>query len=136
MAAGIIDTFRQVGIAVGIAVWGAIFVGRGADKVRELATETPAASGERSRELGEAASSGSLDAALAGLPPGTWRWPRTPQVRASSRDSTMCSRRAPELRRRRPRPLARSGTRDRASDGRRAGRAGTAARAEASGEVG
>jgi hypothetical protein len=55
MAAGINDTFRQVGIAVGIAVWGAIFVGRGADKVRELATETPAASGERSRELVEAA---------------------------------------------------------------------------------
>jgi hypothetical protein len=55
MAAGINDTFRQVGIAVGIAVWGAIFVGRGADKVREPATETPAASGERSRELVEAA---------------------------------------------------------------------------------
>jgi EmrB/QacA subfamily drug resistance transporter len=71
MAAGINDTFRQVGIAVGIAVWGAIFVGRGADKVRELATETPAASGERPRELVEAASSGSLDAALAALPPGT-----------------------------------------------------------------
>ena len=33
MAAGINDTFRQVGVAVGIAVWGAIFVGRGADKV-------------------------------------------------------------------------------------------------------
>ena len=33
MAAGINDTFRQVGVAVGIAVWGAIFVGAGADKV-------------------------------------------------------------------------------------------------------
>src|SRR3954454_12692635 len=32
MAAGINDTFRQVGVAVGVAVWGAIFVGRGADK--------------------------------------------------------------------------------------------------------
>jgi EmrB/QacA subfamily drug resistance transporter len=31
MAAGINDTFRQVGVAVGIAAWGAIFLGRGAD---------------------------------------------------------------------------------------------------------
>jgi EmrB/QacA subfamily drug resistance transporter len=69
MAAGINDTFRQVGVAVGIAAWGAIFVGRGADKVRELATGTPAASGERPRELVEAASSGNLDAALAAIPP-------------------------------------------------------------------
>ena len=38
---GINDTFRQVGIAVGIAAWGAIFLGRGADKVRELAAGTP-----------------------------------------------------------------------------------------------
>src|SRR6266511_3384942 len=36
MAAGINDTFRQVGVAVGVAVWGAIFIGRGADKFREL----------------------------------------------------------------------------------------------------
>ena len=43
MAAGINDTFRQVGVAVGIAVWGAIFVGRGADKVGELVAGTPAA---------------------------------------------------------------------------------------------
>ena len=45
MAAGINDTFRQVGVAVGVAVWGAVFVGRGADKVSELAAGTPA--GER-----------------------------------------------------------------------------------------
>jgi EmrB/QacA subfamily drug resistance transporter len=32
MAAGINDTFRQVGIAVGIAAWGAIFLGAGADQ--------------------------------------------------------------------------------------------------------
>ncbi len=69
MAAGINDTFRQVGVAVGIAVWGAIFVGRGADKVSELAAGTPAASGDRPRELVEAASSGNLDEALAALPP-------------------------------------------------------------------
>jgi EmrB/QacA subfamily drug resistance transporter len=70
MAAGINDTFRQVGVAVGIAVWGAIFVGRGADKVAELTAGTPVANGDRPRELVEAASSGNLDQALAAIPPG------------------------------------------------------------------
>ena len=37
MAAGINDTFRQVGIAVGIAAWGAIFLGTGASKTQEVA---------------------------------------------------------------------------------------------------
>ena len=69
MAAGINDTFRQVGVAVGIAVWGAIFVGRGADKVAEIAAGTPAAAGDRPRELVEAASSGNLGHALAGVSP-------------------------------------------------------------------
>src|SRR5215204_2981650 len=68
MAAGINDTFRQVGVAVGIAVWGAVFVGRGADKVAELAAGTPAASGDHPRQLVEAASSGSLDQALSAFP--------------------------------------------------------------------
>jgi len=70
MASGINDTFRQVGIAVGIAAWGALFLGRGADKVEQLAAGTPAASGERPRLLVEAVSSGNLDAALLGLPAG------------------------------------------------------------------
>jgi len=70
MAAGINDTFRQVGVAVGIAVWGAVFVGRGADKAAEVAAGTPAAVGDRPRELVEAASSGGLDQALAAVPPG------------------------------------------------------------------
>jgi EmrB/QacA subfamily drug resistance transporter len=69
MAAGINDTFRQVGIAVGIAVWGAILVGHGADKAAELMARTPAASGEHPRELVEAASSGNLDQALAAVAP-------------------------------------------------------------------
>jgi hypothetical protein len=68
MASGINDTFRQVGIAVGIAAWGALFLGRGADEVSELAAGTPAADGERPRELIEAASSGNLDQALGGIP--------------------------------------------------------------------
>src|SRR5205814_3379326 len=46
MAAGINDTFRQVGVAVGVAVWGAIFVGHGAEKVRERTACTAAASGD------------------------------------------------------------------------------------------
>jgi hypothetical protein len=61
MAAGINDTFRQVGIAVGIAAWGAIFLGRGASEVREA---VPAATGEQPRQLVEAASSGNLTDAL------------------------------------------------------------------------
>jgi EmrB/QacA subfamily drug resistance transporter len=69
MAAGINDTFRQVGISVGIAVWGAIFVGSGADKVSELTAGTAAADGDRPRELVEAASSGNLDQVLAAVPP-------------------------------------------------------------------
>jgi EmrB/QacA subfamily drug resistance transporter len=68
MAAGINDTFRQVGIAVGIALWGAIFVERGADEVGELTDGTAIASGEHPRQLVEAASTGSLDQALAALP--------------------------------------------------------------------
>jgi EmrB/QacA subfamily drug resistance transporter len=70
MASGINDTFRQVGIAVGIAAWGAIFLGRGASEVEQLAAGTPAASGDRPRELVEAVSSGSVDQALAAVPPG------------------------------------------------------------------
>jgi EmrB/QacA subfamily drug resistance transporter len=69
MAAGINDTFRQVGVAVGVALWGAIFVGQGADKVRELAAGTAAASGSHPRRLVEAASEGTLDHALAAFPP-------------------------------------------------------------------
>ena len=71
MAAGINDTFRQVGVAVGIAVWGAIFVGRGADKVAELTAGTAASTGDRPRQLIEAASSGSLDQAIRAVPPGS-----------------------------------------------------------------
>jgi EmrB/QacA subfamily drug resistance transporter len=70
MAAGINDTFRQVGVAVGIAAWGAVFLGRGASKVSELVAGTPAASGDRPRQLIEAASSGTLDQALTAVPPG------------------------------------------------------------------
>jgi EmrB/QacA subfamily drug resistance transporter len=69
MAAGINDTFRQVGVAVGIAVWGAIFVGQGASKVTELTAGTSTAAGDNPRHLVEAASSGNLDHALQAVPP-------------------------------------------------------------------
>jgi len=61
MASGINDTFRQVGIAVGIAAWGALFLGRGASEVRDVASGSPAAVGSAPRRLVEAASSGNLD---------------------------------------------------------------------------
>jgi EmrB/QacA subfamily drug resistance transporter len=69
MAAGINDTFRQVGVSVGVAVWGAVFVGSGADKVRDLLAGTPSATGDHPRQLVEAASSGTIDQALATVPP-------------------------------------------------------------------
>jgi MFS family permease len=66
MAAGINDTFRQVGIAVGIAAWGAIFLGVGASKTQEVAGG--AVSGGQARQLVEAASSGALHQAVSGVP--------------------------------------------------------------------
>ena len=65
MAAGINDTFRQVGIAVGIAAWGAIFLGTGASKVQDVAGSV---SGAEARDLVEATSSGALPQALSAVP--------------------------------------------------------------------
>jgi EmrB/QacA subfamily drug resistance transporter len=70
MAAGINDTFRQVSIAVGVAAWGAIFLGRGAGKIAALTAGTPAATGDHPRQLIEAASGGRLGAALQAVPHG------------------------------------------------------------------
>jgi hypothetical protein len=67
MASGINDTFRQVGISVGVAVWGAIFLGAGSSKVQELT----GLGADRSRELVEATSSGNLDQALTQVPAGS-----------------------------------------------------------------
>jgi EmrB/QacA subfamily drug resistance transporter len=68
MASGINDTFRQVGIAVGIAAWGALFLSSGSSEVSQLAAGTPEATGDRPRLLVEAASSGNLDQAAAAVP--------------------------------------------------------------------
>jgi EmrB/QacA subfamily drug resistance transporter len=68
MAAGINDTFRQVGVAVGTAAWGAIFLGFGASKTEQLAGG--AVDHDQARGLVEAASSGALPQALRALPAG------------------------------------------------------------------
>ena len=82
MASGINDTFRQVGVVVGIAAWArssspAAPGGRGAGGGHA------GRDGRRPRQL-EAASSGNLDAALAGMPPGARRARRTRRARDSS----------------------------------------------------
>jgi EmrB/QacA subfamily drug resistance transporter len=56
MASGINDTFRQVGIAVGIAAYGALFLGRSES---EIAGQVP---GADAQGLAEAVSSGNLPA--------------------------------------------------------------------------
>jgi EmrB/QacA subfamily drug resistance transporter len=66
MAAGINDTFRQVGIAVGVAAWGALFAAHGAAKI---VAQAPAAAGH-GRQLIEAVSSGRLHEAVGALPVG------------------------------------------------------------------
>jgi EmrB/QacA subfamily drug resistance transporter len=66
MAAGINDTFRQVGIAVGIAAWGAIFLGAGAGETERAADG--AVSGAQAHDLVEATSAGALPQAVSSLP--------------------------------------------------------------------
>jgi Na+/melibiose symporter-like transporter len=68
MAAGINDTFRQVGIAVGIAAWGAIFLGAGAAKTQSVAGGS--LDHDQARGLVEATSSGALPQAVSALPAG------------------------------------------------------------------
>ena len=67
MASGINDTFRQVGVALGVAVWGAIFLARGTSKVEQLT----ALGHDRSRDLVEAVSSGNVERAVSSLPAGS-----------------------------------------------------------------
>jgi EmrB/QacA subfamily drug resistance transporter len=69
MAAGVNDTFRQVGIAVGIAAWGAIFLGAGASKAQQVAGGS--LDGSQARDLVEATSSGALPQAVSSLPAGS-----------------------------------------------------------------
>ena len=70
MAAGVNDTFRQVGVAVGTAAWGAIFLARGSDRVATVLAGTPGAAGGRPRQLIEALTGGHLAAATGAIPHG------------------------------------------------------------------
>ena len=66
MASGINTTFRQVGIATGIAALGAVFQARVESRLDELVAGTPAAG--RTDQLSEAITSGGSDQALAAVP--------------------------------------------------------------------
>jgi EmrB/QacA subfamily drug resistance transporter len=70
MAAGVNDTFRQVGVAVGTAAWGAIFLARGATRVATLLAGTRDATGGRPRQLVEALTDGHLAVATRAIPHG------------------------------------------------------------------
>jgi len=69
MLTGINNTFRQVGVAAGIAVLGAILEYRVAGTMQSVLAEGPPAVEEHAAELGEAAASGRVEAAFAAVPP-------------------------------------------------------------------
>lgn len=66
MASGINSTFRQVGIATGVASLGSVFSSRLADALRENLADGPLAA--RSDQIVEAVTSGQSGSALASLP--------------------------------------------------------------------
>jgi EmrB/QacA subfamily drug resistance transporter len=68
MASGINSTFRQVGIATGIAVLGAIFESAITNKLKAGLAGTPAAA--HGTQLGHAVAGGGAGTALAHVPPG------------------------------------------------------------------
>jgi EmrB/QacA subfamily drug resistance transporter len=61
VASGINDTFRQVGIATGVAALGALLLARAADKIESL---LPAVTHDQARRLAEGVSSGALPDSL------------------------------------------------------------------------
>ena len=67
--AAINNTFRQVGVAVGIAALGAIFQGRVESKLGDLLAGGPPALQGQAGELAPAVSSGNADTAIAAAPP-------------------------------------------------------------------
>ncbi len=68
--AAINNTFRQVGVAVGIAALGAVFQGRVESKLGDLLASGPPALQGQAGELAPAVSSGNAEAAIAAAPPG------------------------------------------------------------------
>ena len=69
--AAINNTFRQVGVAVGIAALGAVFQGRVESKLGDLLANGPPALQGQASELAPAVSSGNAEAAIAAAPPET-----------------------------------------------------------------
>jgi EmrB/QacA subfamily drug resistance transporter len=67
--AAINNTFRQVGIAVGIAALGVVFQERVESKLEDVLASGPPALRGQAGELAPAVSSGNADAAIAGTPP-------------------------------------------------------------------
>jgi EmrB/QacA subfamily drug resistance transporter len=70
MAAGVNDTFRQVGVATGTAIWGAVFLARGSSRVASLLKGTPVGNGDKPRQLIEAFSGGAFASATRAIPAG------------------------------------------------------------------
>jgi predicted MFS family arabinose efflux permease len=73
MASGINSTFRQVGIATGIAGLGAIFQSDIKSKVTAALVSTPAGqqvAAQHGAQLGPALTAGQVQSSIAGLPPG------------------------------------------------------------------
>jgi EmrB/QacA subfamily drug resistance transporter len=67
--AAINNTFRQVGVAVGVAALGAVFQGRVESKLGDLLASGPPALQGHAGELAPVVSSGNTDAAVAAAPP-------------------------------------------------------------------
>ena len=68
MASGASNTFRQIGVAAGVAGLGAILQARVTSGVAEAMAATPAAS--RAEALGDMVASGQTERAIASVPPG------------------------------------------------------------------
>jgi EmrB/QacA subfamily drug resistance transporter len=71
VATGINNTFRQIGIAVGIAVFGALFQGRVETKLEDSLATGPPALQPLAGDLAAPVASGNTEAAVAGAPEGT-----------------------------------------------------------------
>ena len=67
--AAINNTFRQVGVAVGVAALGAVFQGRVESRLGDLLASGPPALQGQAGDLAPAVSSGNTDAAIAATPP-------------------------------------------------------------------
>ena len=69
MASGINSTFRQIGIATGVAALGAVFQSRISSEVSSMVSSAPAQVQHHSGQFSDAVSSGAIHAAVAHVPP-------------------------------------------------------------------